>query len=37
MPEMEIGQWLSAAAADVLETMFFSQVMGEVPVSGTPG
>ena len=37
MPETETRQWLSAAAADVLETMFFSQVMGEVPVSGTAG
>ncbi len=36
MPNTEMEQWLSSAAADVLETMFFSPVMEEVPVSGMP-
>jgi CheY-specific phosphatase CheX len=36
MTDEEKEQWLSAAAADVLETMFFSPVMDEAPVSGTP-
>jgi CheY-specific phosphatase CheX len=33
---METEQWLSSAAADVLETTFFSPVMEEAPVSGMP-
>jgi len=32
MPDAKVGEALSAAAADVLETMFFSTVMGEAPV-----
>jgi len=36
MTDTETGQWLSAAAADVLETMFFSPVLDEAPVSETP-
>jgi len=36
MPDMAVAESLAAAAADVLETMFFSTVIGEAPVSATP-
>jgi len=36
MPDQEIAESLAAAASDVLETMFFSSVVGEAPVTATP-
>ena len=36
MPDVLIGESLAAAASDVLETMFFSSVIGELPVNATP-
>jgi len=36
MPDTVVAESLAAAAADVLETMFFSSVIGEAPVSATP-
>lgn len=37
MTDTETAPWLSAAASDVLETMFFSPVIDETPVSEAPG
>jgi len=36
MTDEFVAESLAAAAGDVLETMFFSSVMGETPVSTTP-
>ena len=36
MPEMAITEALSAAAADVLETMFFSPILGETAPEALP-
>src|SRR5579864_9143636 len=36
MPDLEVAESLLAAASDVLETMFFSSVVGEAPVSAEP-
>ena len=36
MPDALVAESLAAAASDVLETMFFSSVIGEAPVSATP-
>jgi CheY-specific phosphatase CheX len=35
MPDALVAESLAAAASDVLETMFFSSVIGEAPVSAT--
>ena len=35
MPEVVVTESLAAAAADVLETMFFASVLAEAPVGGT--
>ena len=36
MADVPMSQLLSAAAADVLETMFFTPVMGETEVAAPP-
>ena len=36
MPELAVAEALSAAATDVLETMFFSPVMGELAPDAAP-
>jgi len=36
MTDTVVAESLAAAAADVLETMFFSSVIGEAPVRATP-
>jgi CheY-specific phosphatase CheX len=36
MIDREVAESLAAAVSDVLETMFFSPVLGEVPVSTAP-